>query len=125
MGYSLDGQGNVTVAGNDTLPDLPHGTHTLTIFANDTEGNMGASETVFFEIAFPPTLSPTPTSSPTNSLPASQSPSDQQPASSPEPTNQTRTQIAMYLYVVVGGVAGAGVALAVGVVVYKRKGRKP
>jgi hypothetical protein len=58
MGYSLDGQANVTILGNTTLNDLSYGAHALTIYANDTVGNTGASSTMDFEIAepFPTTL---------------------------------------------------------------------
>jgi hypothetical protein len=48
--YSLDGQRNVTIAGNTTLTDLPEGEHTLTVFVMDPAGNIGASETVTFTI---------------------------------------------------------------------------
>lgn len=50
MGYSLDGQANVTVTGNKTLPVLSDGLHSLIVYANDTAGNMGASEMVYFTI---------------------------------------------------------------------------
>jgi hypothetical protein len=53
IGYSLDGQTNVTVPGNFTLTKLASGSHTLTVYANDTSGNMGASETIYFTIAEP------------------------------------------------------------------------
>jgi parallel beta-helix repeat protein len=52
-GYSLDGEQNVTVTGNITIADLPNGSHTLAVYANDTLGNMGASETLTFSIAVP------------------------------------------------------------------------
>lgn len=52
-GYSLDGEQNVTVTGNITIADLPNGSHTLAVYANDTFGNMGASETVFFTVKEP------------------------------------------------------------------------
>lgn len=51
--YVLDGQGNVTISGNTTLSDLSYGTHNLTVYAFDTAGNVGASETVFFTITEP------------------------------------------------------------------------
>jgi hypothetical protein len=56
--YSLDGQDNVTVAGNTTLSDLPAGAHNITIYATDRAGNTGASETIYFcvEKPFPTTL---------------------------------------------------------------------
>lgn len=58
MGYSLDGQANVTLFGNSTLTELSFGLHELTVYANDTFGNMGASETISFTIEepFPTTL---------------------------------------------------------------------
>jgi hypothetical protein len=33
-----------------TLTGLAEGTHSIVIYANDTTGNMGASETIFFTI---------------------------------------------------------------------------
>jgi hypothetical protein len=48
IGYTLDGQVNVTIAGNTTLTGLSDGSHSLTIYANDTAGNMGASSTISF-----------------------------------------------------------------------------
>ena len=64
LGYSVDGKTNITATwdatlthtwGVDnyrlTLPKLPEGLHTLTVYANDTYGNMGASETLHFSVA--------------------------------------------------------------------------
>jgi N-acetylneuraminic acid mutarotase len=53
MGYSLDGQNIVEIKGNTTLPNLPAGAHSLTIYANDTLGKIGTSETVAIKIAEP------------------------------------------------------------------------
>jgi N-acetylneuraminic acid mutarotase len=53
MDYCLDGQGNVTVAGNVTLTDLPNGAHNLTVYIKDTEGSIGSSENIVFAIAKP------------------------------------------------------------------------
>ena len=53
MGYSLDGEGNVTISGNTTLSDLAVGSHSITLYANDSFGNTGASETVTFNVASP------------------------------------------------------------------------
>ena len=50
-GYSLDGQENSTISGNLTLNGLPNGMHNLTVYANDTYGNMGTSETISFTVA--------------------------------------------------------------------------
>jgi len=57
IGYSLDGKENVTIAGNTTLTGLPDGQHSLTVYANDTAGNMGVSQTVNFTVALPLDLS--------------------------------------------------------------------
>jgi parallel beta-helix repeat protein len=47
-GYSLDGQQNITIPGkglqiNATLGNLTNGLHGVTVYANDTFGNMGAA----------------------------------------------------------------------------------
>ena len=49
--YSLDGQDNVTIAGNTTLTGLANGAHNLTVFATDVAGNTGASEPITFTVA--------------------------------------------------------------------------
>jgi hypothetical protein len=56
--YSLDGQSNVTVAGNTTLSGLPAGEHNVTVYAWDTAGNVGVSETITFTIAEPFNVAP-------------------------------------------------------------------
>ena len=58
LGYSLDGQENITVAGKTVLSGLFMGSHYLTVYANDTAGNTGLSETIYFRIEtpFPTTL---------------------------------------------------------------------
>ena len=47
MGYSLNGQANVTITENTTLPTLPDGWHNVAVFANDTYSNMGMSIVYF------------------------------------------------------------------------------
>jgi parallel beta-helix repeat protein len=49
--YSIDGQENVTVTGDTTLSDLSEGAHSITVYAQDTEGQTRKSETVYFTIA--------------------------------------------------------------------------
>ncbi|MBN1244483.1 hypothetical protein JXA31_02700 [Candidatus Bathyarchaeota archaeon] len=56
MGYSLDGQDNVTITGNVTLAVLADGSHNIKFYAIDLVGNTGASKTVYFEIAPFPTV---------------------------------------------------------------------
>jgi len=50
-GYSLDGRANVTIQGNITLTGLLATAHNITVFANDTAGNMGTSGIVFFTVS--------------------------------------------------------------------------
>ena len=50
MGYSLDGQQNVTITGNGTITNMTNGLHNITVYANDTFENMGAS-TITFTVA--------------------------------------------------------------------------
>ena len=52
-GYSLDGEANVTIAGNTTLT-ISEGSHNIMVYANDTAGYMGASDIVHFLIDITP-----------------------------------------------------------------------
>jgi N-acetylneuraminic acid mutarotase len=56
MGYSLDGQDNVTITGNVTLAVLSEGSHNITFYAIDLVGNTGASQTIYFEVSLYPTV---------------------------------------------------------------------
>jgi hypothetical protein len=47
-GYSLDDKANITITGETKLTNLTQGAHSITVFANDSLGNMGFSDTVFF-----------------------------------------------------------------------------
>jgi hypothetical protein len=58
--YSLDNQANTTLTGNTTLTALTEGTHDLVVYANDTVGNIGKSDTIFFTVNTI-TQSPSPT----------------------------------------------------------------
>jgi hypothetical protein len=53
IGYSLDGQSNITIAGNTTLTNLSTGTHNITVYSNDLYHNTGKSTTINFTIAEP------------------------------------------------------------------------
>ena len=67
MGFSLDNQANMTLYGNVTLVDLSEGNHSMVVYANDTFGNMGKSDKVFFDVKLPiPTPTPSPVPSPTD-----------------------------------------------------------
>lgn len=54
MGYSLDNQANATLAGNMTLSGLSEGSHNVVVYANDSAGNMGKSDTIFFTVDVTP-----------------------------------------------------------------------
>jgi parallel beta-helix repeat protein len=49
--YSLDGQANVTITEDTTLSDLSDGVHSITVYVQDTDGQTGTSETIYFTIA--------------------------------------------------------------------------
>ena len=53
LSYSFDGKQNVTIIGNSTITNLSNGLHNVTIYATDTFGNTGASQTISFTIAVP------------------------------------------------------------------------
>jgi hypothetical protein len=59
IAYSLGGQDNVTVDGNTTLTGLSAGEYNVTVYAQDLVGNVGASETIYFNIAEEPEPFPT------------------------------------------------------------------
>lgn len=50
-GYSLDGKENVTVNGNVSISKLSVGAHNITVYSQDTFGNIGGSQTISFAIA--------------------------------------------------------------------------
>ncbi|MGE5532712.1 MAG: kelch repeat-containing protein [Bacillota bacterium] len=57
MGYSLDNKANVTVEAETRLLSLAQGSHNVTIYANDTFGNMGVSNTAYFSVdTLPPRI---------------------------------------------------------------------
>ena len=52
QGYSLDGQENVTIIGNTTLPMLSNGLHSVQVFGNDSIGNNYQSNLIYFTVSF-------------------------------------------------------------------------
>jgi subtilisin family serine protease len=46
-GYSLDSQSNKTITGKTNLTGLTNGNHSLIVYANDTNGNIGYNRTYF------------------------------------------------------------------------------
>jgi N-acetylneuraminic acid mutarotase len=60
IGYSLDGNQNVTITGNETIANVTDGLHSITVYANDTFGNMGVYENATFTVALPESDSPQP-----------------------------------------------------------------
>ncbi len=57
IGYSLNGQANITIAGNTTLHYVPDGFHSIVVYASDLTGNIGISNVVNFTVE--DTTSPT------------------------------------------------------------------
>lgn len=49
--YSLDGQANVTITESTTLSGLAEGVHSLTVYAQNSDGQTGTSETIYFTIS--------------------------------------------------------------------------
>jgi len=54
MGYSLDGGANVTIGGNVTLSGLSGGVYSVRVFAEDKNGNIGASKPITFTVVNAP-----------------------------------------------------------------------
>jgi len=54
IGYGLDGETNVSISGNTTLTDLSEGLYRIVIYANDSTGDMGASNAEYFTIDMTP-----------------------------------------------------------------------
>jgi hypothetical protein len=67
IGYRLDNNAVFTLPGNTTLTGIADGPHSLVVYANDSFGSMGHSDTVFFTIT-------TPTPSPSHTITASPTP---------------------------------------------------
>jgi parallel beta-helix repeat protein len=91
-GFSLDHHPNATTIENMTLVMLSYGSHSITVYANDTVGNTGVSDTVYFLIAQLPSPSPSATPSPSvvssanpNPSPSPLSSATQQPTLEPIP----------------------------------------
>ena len=51
--YSIDNQGNATIAGNTTLTKLSYGHHEMTVYATNPAGNVGVSQAIYFNVAVP------------------------------------------------------------------------
>ncbi len=60
MGYSLDGQATIAIAGNTTITGLAGGLHNVTVYAKDQFENTGVSETITFTVAKPEPFPTTP-----------------------------------------------------------------
>jgi len=52
MGYSLDGEANVTISGNTTILVPKNGCHTIQVFGNDSSGNIHESDVRYFFYGF-------------------------------------------------------------------------
>jgi hypothetical protein len=58
ISYSIDGKEKVVVTGNTTIPALSGGQHSIVVYAEDSYGNTGISEIIYFsvDVPFPTTL---------------------------------------------------------------------
>ncbi|MGO8805694.1 MAG: Kelch repeat-containing protein [Candidatus Bathyarchaeia archaeon] len=57
VGYSLDNKKNITVSSEIQLFNLTQGQHNIILYCNDSTGNMGSSNRVFFSInSLPPVI---------------------------------------------------------------------
>ena len=119
ISYSSDGGTNVTIAGNTTLNGLPVGSHNITVYANDTVGNTGASQTVFFTIIQQP--SPSSSSTPTLSPSTTQQPT----ASNSAPTADNNSSLQTNAVWIATAAAVVVIGLITIVVIFKRKNQKP
>ena len=123
--YKLDSQANTTITGNTTLAGISEGTHSIVVYANDTAGNIGKSDTVFFTINTQPSPSPSPTPTPLSS--PTQQPTSE-PTQSAKPTigpavhpGQTFPPIPPIIMVVVAIAISIGVGLAVYFTRFRKK----
>jgi hypothetical protein len=58
ISYSIDGKANVSISGKTTLPRLSDGSHSIVVYASDTAGNIGSSDTINFTVdTSPPSIS--------------------------------------------------------------------
>jgi hypothetical protein len=105
LSYSLDNQAKVTATGNITLTALTSGSHSLAIYGNDTAGNVGKSEPVFFAVNTQP------------------SPSLAETTMEPSPTLQNIQVSDFTSTIIVSAITGTAIALGVIVYVTKRKGQ--
>ncbi len=134
--YSLDGRSNATLAGNFaithiygkdnycvTFHALEEGAHSLQIYANDTAGNIGKSDTIFFTVntSTPdPSPSPSASSSPSPFPSATLKPSIE-PAQTATPTKDDNQTLDLTPILALSGIAV--IAVAVGALVIFRRRR--
>jgi hypothetical protein len=103
VSYSLDGQANVTHAKNTTLTGLSEGSHTLTLYATDTAGNTGKSDTIRFTVA-------------QETQPQQTEPSQPQGETATQPSTPFPTTSAAVSVVVI-----VAAVVSIGLLVYSRK----
>jgi hypothetical protein len=116
--YSLDNKTEEALSANSTsfllsLTGLSEGDHSLVVYANDTAGNLGKSDTIMFAVSLP---------KPTPSLPFPPSPSPTQ-----EPTvepSQTPDYVKIGDFapaIILGSVILIGVAVVGALIYFKRR----
>jgi hypothetical protein len=125
--FSLDGQENKTLTQNTVLTELAKGVHTLTVYAADELGLVGASGNIQFTVT-PELMSPSPLTesspSPVSASTSTSNPSASPPSTSLEQPAQPQSQPVNLPMELIYAVAGAAVVLAVAVVVLTLGRRK-
>lgn len=117
LNLSSDGAANTTITGNTTLTGLSEGSHSIIVYANDTAGNMGKSDIVFFTIATA-TPSQSPSSSPTQQPTATPTQTPHPHGTAP-PLNYGFTESTLFVAVIL--FATIAPSIAIGVIVYRRR----
>jgi parallel beta-helix repeat protein len=130
IGYSVDGNANVTANGDFLLTSLHDGAHAVTVYAGN-EGDNCASETIHFEIAQNTTTpatqttpSPSPTNQPSTSISPSPSPPPTDQAETPIPTNGTENNLqfsTIAAWLTLGTAIAAAVSIATLFLVKRRR----
>jgi hypothetical protein len=106
--YSLDNQANVTILGRYTLKGISLGSHNFTVFAKDSFGNTGVSETIIFNVTSLSSQSPSPSAS-------------LSPTSSPSPIVETVPPSPFPTLQLLGTIFVIATVIAVAVVLKRRK----
>lgn len=110
MGYSLNGEANVTLVQNTTLTVLADGVHSLCVYASDAAGNTGVSTGTFFTVdSTPPNIISTVQYPPVNNV----LPSDNVDVNATVIDNVTvvRSVILTYVFITISGADNGSIVM--------------